>query len=109
MGDQEVGQGKAGMQASLDRVEGERCFQVRNAGTESALDVRFSVIAEREKNSPVSAHDVESLFPVKELKPGESVSIGAIITPGTGLHFRGVVTWRNPDGSEEEGVFYMSA
>lgn len=109
MGDQEVGEGKSGIQASLDRIEGERCFQVVNAGTESALDVRFSVAAEREKNSPVSAHDLETLFPVKELRPGESVSVGAIITPGTGLHFRGVVTWRNPDGSEEEGVFYMSA
>ena len=109
MGDQEAGQGKAELQASLDRVEGERCCQVLNAGTESALDVRFTVGSEREKNSPVSAHDVESLFPVAELKPGESIAIGAIITPGTGLHFRGVVTWRNPDGSEEEGVFYMSA
>ena len=42
------------------------------------------------------------------LPPGEQVSIGAIIPPGTGLHFRGVVTWRNQDGSEQERVYYMS-
>lgn len=109
MGELEVDQGKAEMQASLDRVEGERCFQVLNAGAVSAFDVRFSVASEREKNAPVSAHEMESLFPVAELQGGESIAVGAIITPGTGLHFRGVVTWRNADGSEEEGVFYMSA
>lgn len=109
MGEQEVGQGKAEMQASLDRVDGERCFQVLNAGTDSALDVRFTVASEREKNSPVSAHDLATLFPVAELKAGESIAVGAIITPGTGLHFRAVVTWRNTDGSEDEGVFYVSA
>jgi hypothetical protein len=109
MAEQQMDGEKAQVQASLDRVGGERRFQILNAGPGSALDVRFSVASEREKNSPVSAHDLETLFPVAELEAGEAIAVGAIITPGTGLHFRGVVTWRNVDGSEEEGVFYMSA
>lgn len=109
MGDQEVLQGTTEVQASLDRVDGERKFIVRNVGDVSARAVRFAVTAERDKNSPVSAHDVKAMFPVNELGPGEHVAVGAIITPGTGLHFRGVVTWQNPDGSEEERVYYMSA
>ena len=109
MGDQEVPQGTTEIQASLDRVAGERQFVIQNVGTENAQSVRFTVQAERDKNSPVSAHDLEGAFPVEELKPGENVSIGAIITPGTGLHFRGVVTWRNPNGSEQERIYYMSA
>ena len=109
MAEHEVGQEKAEVQASLDRVAGERCFQVVNSGAGTAFDVRFSVAAERGKNPPVSSHDLETLFPKSELAAGESVAVPAIITPGTGLHFRGVVTWRNADGSEEEGVYYMSA
>lgn len=109
MAEQEVSKEKAEVQATLDRIEGERRFRILNTGPGSALDVRFTVAAEREKNSPVSVHDLEALFPVTELKPGDAIAVGAIITPGTGLHFRGVVTWRNADGSEEEGVFYMSA
>ena len=98
-----------GVVASLERVEGERRFVVTNIGETSALDVRFSVDAEREKNPPVSAGDLQRIFPVKELGPGEAVTVGAIITPGTGLHFRGVVSWKDPDGSEQERVYYMSA
>lgn len=109
MGDQEVATETTELEASLDRIEGVRRFVVKNVGTVNALTVRFTVQAEREKNSPVSAHDIKVAFPVDELPPGESVSIGAIITPGTGLHFRGVVTWRNPDGSEQERIYYMSA
>ncbi len=109
MDDQEVVAGMTEVEASLARVEGERKFVVQNVGTAGARSVRFDVQAEREKNSPVSAHDLKSAFPVEELKPGEEVSIGAIITPGTGLHFRGVVTWRNQDGSEQERIYYMSA
>jgi len=106
---QEAAQGATELQASLDRVDGERRFVIKNVGTVSAHDVRFTVKAERDKNSPVSAHDLTTAFPVAELKPDEDVSLGAIITPGTGLHFRGVVTWRNPDGTAEERVFYTSA
>lgn len=109
MGEKEVLEGTTEVQASLDLVGGERKFIVRNVGSVSARTVRFSVKAEREKNSPVSTHDIKSLFPVAELGPDEHVAVGAIITPGTGLHFRGVVTWQNPDGSEEERVYYMSA
>ena len=109
MGEQETGQNKAEVQASLDRIGGERRFQILNSGEGIAFDVRFTVASEREKNAPISSHDLESIFPVAELAPGDTVEVGAIITPGTGLHFRGVVTWRNADGSEEEGIFYMSA
>ena len=109
MGDKEVLQGTTEVQASLDRVDGERKFVIRNVGDASARSVRFSVQAEREKNPPVSAHDLEHLFPVEELPAGGCVTVGAIITPGTGLHFRGVVTWQNADGSEQESVYYMSA
>ncbi len=98
-----------GVVATLDRVDGVRRFVVQNLGESSAFDVRFDVAAEREKNDPVSAADLRRAFPVKELRSGESVSVAAIITPGTGLHFRGVVTWKSPEGADEERVFYMSA
>ena len=108
MAEQEVAQ-QTELEASLDRVEGERRFLVHNVGDTAAHSVRFTVQAERGKNPPVSAHDLEHVFPIEQLQPGDLVSVGAIITPGTGLHFRGVVSWRNLDGSEQERVFYMSA
>lgn len=98
-----------GVVASLERVDGERRFVVRNIGEIVAHDVRFKVDAEREKNSPVSAGDLKRVFPVAELEPGGAVSVCAIITPGTGLHFRGVVSWRDPDAVEHQRVLYMSA
>ena len=109
MEDRQVEEGTTELEASLSRVDGERRFVVRNVGTSSAQSVRLTVQAEREKNSPVSAHDLKSAFPVESLSPGDSVSVGAIITPGTGLHFRSTVTWRNVDGSEQERIYYMSA
>ncbi len=109
MEDQKIVEGATELEASLARVEGERKFVIQNVGQESARTVRFSVQAERDKNSPVSAHDIETVFPVDELAAGDTVAIGAIITPGTGLHFRGVVTWRDVNGSEQERIYYMSA
>jgi hypothetical protein len=108
MEEQEVGNQTTELEASLDRVGGERRFLVQNVGSASARNVRFEVQAEKGKNAPASAHDLEHTFPVEDLPPGEEVSIGAIITPGTGLHFRGVVTWHNLDGSEQERIYYMS-
>ena len=108
MAEQEVGNQTTELEASLERVGGERRFLIQNVGDASASDVRFEVQAEKGRNSPVSAHDLEHLFPIANLPPGEQVSIGAIITPGTGLHFRGVVTWRNQDGSAQERVYYIS-
>ena len=109
MGDQEEGGQKTELQATLERLGGERRFQVLNVGEFSAFDVRLAVASERGKNPPVSVHDLQEFFPLAELEPAESTSVAAIITPGTGLHFRAVVTWRNPDGSDAEGVFYISA
>lgn len=98
-----------GVVASLDRVEGERRFVIQNVGDESAFDVRFSVSAERDKNSPVRSGDLQRVFPVEKLQPGEAVTVSAIITPGTGLHFRGVATWKDSTGTLREQIFYMSA
>lgn len=109
MEDQGVATETTELEASLDRIEGERRFVLQNVGSATAQDVRFAVQGEREKNPPVSAHDLDTQFPMAELAAGEKVSVGAIITPGTGLHFRGVVTWRNLDGSEQERIYYMSA
>lgn len=109
MAEQEVANETTELEVSLDRIEGERRFLVENVGSANAKSVRFEVQAERGKNSPVSAHDLEHLFPIEDLPPGGQVSVGAIITPGTGLHFRGVVTWSNPDGSAQERIYYISA
>ena len=97
-----------GVVASLDRVDGERRFVVRNLGELTAHDVSLRVAAERDKNTPVSTGDLRRIFPIKALDPGESASVCAIITPGTGLHFRAVVEWKDADGSAQERVFYLS-
>ena len=109
MQEQQTAQEAGGVVASLDRIEGERRFVVQNMGDLSAHDVRLTVHAERDKNPPVSSSDLERIFPIAELQSGDAVSVGAIITPGTGLHFRCLVSWKQPDGTTKERVYYTSA
>ena len=108
MEDKQVASEKADVQAALGRIGGERRFVVQNVGEAVAQDVHFTIESVNGKNSPVVAGEHEKKFPVSKLEPGESESLLAIITPGTGLHFRAFVRWRDPDGSSIEKVFDLS-
>lgn len=109
MEDKQVAVEKADVQAALGRIGGERRFVVQNLGEAVAQDVQFRVEPVDGKNSPVIAGEHEKKFPIGELQPGESETLLAIITPGTGLHFHGIVRWRDPDGTSIEKEFDLSA
>jgi hypothetical protein len=45
---------------------------------------------------------MDKKFPIEKLAVGEQQSVQAIITTGTGIHFKAVVSWQNPDGTRRE-------
>ena len=99
----------ADLRLELGRYGGERRFLVQNTSEVSAFSVRFAVEPEEGKNSPIIAGEHEKIFPITELLPGEHQTLTAVITTGTGIHFRGRVTWRNPDGSPGHKEVDLSA
>lgn len=86
----------------LSGVGGDRHFTVENEGPAPARDVELTIESEGGKNPPVLESELEKQFPIAELSVGEQRSIQAIITTGTGIHFKAVVSWQNPDGSRRE-------
>jgi hypothetical protein len=97
------------LRTALGRVAGERRFIVENIGAVSAFDVHVTIESEGGKVSPVVAPEREKKFPLRELPPGDFESLQAIITTGTGIHFRAQLSWMNPDGSREKRTFHLSA
>lgn len=86
----------------LSGVGGDRHFTVENQGPASARDVTLTIESEGGKNPPVLESELDKRFPAAELAAGEQLSVQAIITTGTGIHFNAVVSWQNPDGSRRE-------
>ena len=109
MAEQRMATKIADIKVELGRFGGDRRFVVQNLGTASAYDVVFSIESEDGRNSPIIGSEHEKTFPVGELEAGHHVSLGAIITTGTGIHFQAVVGWRNQDDSREERSFQLSA
>lgn len=99
---------KADVQAALGRIGGERRFVVENLGEGVAQQVQVTIEPVNGKNSPIIAGEHAKKFPLSRLGPGESESLVAIITPGTGLYFRAYVRWQDPDGSTVEKIFDLS-
>ncbi|MGB5160931.1 MAG: hypothetical protein WBP10_11225 [Thermoanaerobaculia bacterium] len=86
----------------LSGVGGDRHFTVENEGPAAARNVELRIESEGDKNTPVLESELEKKFPIAELGAGEQLSVQAIITTGTGIHFKAVVSWQNPDGSRRE-------
>lgn len=97
------------LRAALGRVAGERRFIVENIGSARAFDVHVTIEPEGGKVSPLVGAEHERKFPLRELQPGDFESLQAIITTGTGIHFRAQLSWKNPDGSREKRTFHLSA
>ena len=108
MEDKQVMSEKADVEAAFGRIAGERRFVVQNVGEGVAREVDVTIEPVNGKNSPVIAGEHEKKFPLSKLEPGESESLVAIITPGTGLYFRARVRWQDPDGSTVEKVYDLS-
>jgi len=86
----------------LSGVGGDRHFTVENEGPASARNVELKIESQSGKNPPVLESELDRKFPAAELAAGEQLSVQAIITTGTGIHFNAVVSWQNPDGSRRE-------
>jgi hypothetical protein len=92
----------ADVQIFLGGVGGDRHFTVENEGPAPARNVELTIESEGGKNSPVLESELFKKFPIEELAAGEQVSVRAIITTGTGIHFNAVVSWQDPDSSHRE-------
>jgi hypothetical protein len=92
----------ADIQIFLSGVGGDRHFTVENGGPATAHNVELSIESEGGKNPPVLKSELERRFPVQRLAAGEQRSVQAIITTGTGIHFKAVVSWQDPDGSQRQ-------
>lgn len=86
----------------LSGVGGDRHFTVENEGAGPAHNVELKIESEGGKNPPVLEGELDKKFPIAELAADEQLSVQAIITTGTGIHFNVVVSWENPDGSRRE-------
>ncbi len=92
----------ADVQIFLSGVGGDLHFTLENVGPATARDVGLSIESEGGKNSPFVQSAMDKKFPIEELAAGEQQSVQAIITTGTGIHFKAVVSWQNPDGTRRE-------
>lgn len=92
----------ADVQIFLSGAGGDRHFTVENEGPAPARNVELMIESESGKNLPVRQSELDKKFPIEELAAGEQRSVHAIITTGTGIHFKAVVSWQNPDGSRRE-------
>jgi hypothetical protein len=99
---------KADVRVFLGGVGSERRFVVQNIGPAKARDVRLSIESEEGKNSPIVEGELEKKFPAAELAVAAAVSLQAIITTGTGIHFTATVSWQDPDGSRQERSHHLA-
>lgn len=79
--------------------KGER-FIVSNKGKASAKLVNLTIDNPKGHESPICS-DFEETFPISFLNPGESASVIAALTMGTGTKFEYIVHWKNPDDTIE--------
>jgi hypothetical protein len=75
-------------------------FIITNWGTGAARNVNVSIPSHPE-NSPLVQGDYDEKLPILELLPGDRVSLIAALTMGMSLTFDTVLTWTDPDGSEQ--------
>ena len=75
-------------------------FIITNWGTGAARNVNVSLPSHAER-SPLVEGDYNEKLPILELLPGDRVSLMAALTMGMSLTFDAVLTWTDPDGSEQ--------
>jgi len=92
----------ADVQIFLSGAGGDRHFTVENVGPATARDVGLSIESEGGRNAPFVQSAMDKKFPIEKLAAGEQQSVQAIITTGTGIHFKAVVSWQDPDGTRRE-------
>ena len=93
---------EADVRVFMRGVGSDRKFIVVNLGAAVAREVRFEVQSQPGKNTPLVRSEHERTFPVESLDPGDERALSAIITPGTGIEFTGILTWVEADGSSRE-------
>lgn len=72
-------------------------FYFKNIGSGVATNVNFKLVLEEGKSTPLTS-DYEEVFPVKELHPGDEVSVLAAISMGMGSKFDSILSWDDSDG-----------
>jgi hypothetical protein len=77
-------------------------FVLLNAGSAAARDVRLTDLIGNAAPEPLIKSQCDAIFPVKELRTGESVSLVAAINFQTVLPARLIVTWDDDAGDAQQ-------
>ncbi len=93
-------------QLSLQLVgrQGEHLLLLRNVGAAEAVDVRIESVGE---DSLLVKHQIDSMFPLHYLKPGEEVRLGAAIFISSPPKHLVRVSWHDRDGTAREEEFTL--
>lgn len=89
---------KAKIEVELEGYGSDYNLIVTNVGGAVARDVSFVI----EGESPVLDGEYKEKFPIRELRPGKSVSLCAALSMGSPSQYNVLVHWKNPDDSEEQ-------
>jgi hypothetical protein len=101
---EERGKNAARLSLSLERDAKGFRFRLTNISDVDAHDVGLDLLLKRPGDNPLIPSDYQAKFPLKRLRPGESVSLLAALHFGRPTAYNALLKWTNPDGSiaEEE-------
>jgi len=90
---------RADVRVSLALAGGTQKFIFENVGLGAARNVEFGFLG---ANRPVLAAQFGALFPIQRLRPGEQVSLAAVLTMETPPVFDGIISWDDEFGRRQE-------
>ena len=88
----------------LAGIPGARLLKLRNVGAVEARRVQVETAAEQ---SPFVKTQVDSLFPLASLRPGEEMEMVAALFQDSPPKFQIRVKWLNPDDTEGSDAFEL--
>ena len=75
-------------------------FYIKNTGNDVAYNVDFKLLLKNKEHSPLTS-EVNEIFPIAELHPGDEVSTLAAISMGMGSKFNAELTWETSNGEKK--------
>jgi hypothetical protein len=80
-------------------------LRVSNLGSCDAFDVRLAIADRPPLRSMINANELAQKFPVKRINPGNWVTLFCSVGLDSPPSLDGVVSWKNPDGTDSQEEF----
>jgi hypothetical protein len=92
---------KADIRATIVSYGSDRRLVVANAGATPARNLRLSSLEEASTGNALTRSNLDEVFPVSELRPGEEVMVRLFVHLGTRFPTSMVFTWDDDSGHDQ--------